>query len=391
MIDLGLTSADRRKYEAALLASGRMRLRVSILDRNEVPIADLTSPSSTVLDGAVTLDADQAVTRSLSLTVVDPRRRLHLDPNSPSPSALFFDRFVRVIREDYVSALGRWVGCPVFWGPLNGFEEEDQVITITAQNKEALTQDPELLWQSFTRRKDSNAIATIKAVMQISGEARFDLPVGNQRLPSNLSLTRHDEAWTAAKKIATAINRQIFYDGLGRVRVREWPSRQQFAFYATEKGGAPAPGVLTKPKISYDFTVARNIIEVLGYQPAGRKPRVRAVARAPKSHALSPENLGRNGKERFLVEVIENDQLKRNADAKAVADRTLADKLRVGLSVQFDALAAPHLEPGDMVALVTDGQTIIFRLAQFSIPLTSGGAMSVGRLQPQTIAPRRKR
>src|SRR5262249_10666449 len=101
MLDLRLGHSAYKQYEAALRHSRKMYLDVRVLDRNEQQISTLTTPLSLVTDGQVDVDTTQPVQRSISLTVVDPMHRLHLDPATPHRGSLFPGQLLRVIRWDF--------------------------------------------------------------------------------------------------------------------------------------------------------------------------------------------------------------------------------------------------------------------------------------------------
>src|SRR6266568_7036183 len=129
MISVGEGHSGTKAYERALRFSRKMYLDVRILDNNERQIATLHAPHSLIIDGQVDVDSTQAVTRSLRLNVVDPQHHLYLDPASPHKTALFPGQLIRVIRWDFVHALGRYVGAPVFWGPITHFSRQGHEVS----------------------------------------------------------------------------------------------------------------------------------------------------------------------------------------------------------------------------------------------------------------------
>lgn len=78
---------------------------------------------------------------------------------------------------------------------------------------------------------------------------------------------------------------------------------------------------------------------------------------------------------------VENGALKTLAQTRALALRTLNSALLEGVSVSFDALPVPHLDPQDEVSVSTEGASLTFPLRQASIPLAHGGVMSVGTVR----------
>jgi hypothetical protein len=392
VIDLGLTSEERRQYELALRSSHQVYIAVWLLDGNEDAIASLTQPASMVLSGQVLIDASAEITRSLQLEVLDPRHRLFLSPSSPRATAIYPGKMIRVVRYDYVAGMGSYVACPVFWGPITRFEREGHIARIQAVGKESLNLVPRVMWESFTIKKGRKVVSAIRDVLTKAGEQRFSFPdPGRRALPKRLAVLRHDEGWKIAKRLARSINRELFYDGRGKARLRSKLTKPIFRFYDVELKGKPKPTVLNEPRLVHEFYAEmRNTIEVLGARPSGSERRVRYVARLRASDGLSAESLRFNGEPGYAVETIENDKIKRTSQAKALATSTLARTGVIGTEIQFDALPQPHLEENDLVALVLEDRTVSFRLKQFTIPLTDDGVMNVGSLR-RTRMPRRPR
>jgi hypothetical protein len=268
-------------------------------------------------------------------------------------------------------------------------ERHGSEVDIEGLGKETLGVEPALLWEPQNFRKGAAIVTTIRQLMAAQGEARFDLPELSAGLVANLSVKRHDEPWLEAKKLAHSINRQIFYDGAGRLRMRAYPQNPLYTFHA----GGSTGSLLANARVVYDVPSTRNTVEVLGPEPRGPNKRVRAVAYAPNYHPLSPWSLSRNGEPRWLVDVVELTDAKRAADAQAVADRRLDEWLTKSTQVSFDCLPITHLEEMDRVTLWDDttGEWLDFYMGQFTIPLTSNGSMSVGALTRVSTRPRRRR
>lgn len=383
MIDLGLTKTEQRAYHRALASSRPMELRVRLLDRDEKPVGSLTAPDPLIVEGEVQINATEPVSRILHLVVVDPKHELQLDRNSPADSALWASTSVAVERRDWVAELDRFVSCPVFWGPLDTFRRKGPRVEIDAQGKQRLLLQPQPVWRPLTIAKGTRKTSAIRKVTRQHGERRFDMPALKAKLGKDLSVGRQQEAWKVARKLANSMDRQLFYDGMGRLRLRRWPEDPVWTFV-----DGPDGIVLDAPGIGFDAQAARNTVEVLGEKPEGGKKRPRAVAYAPRKHPLSPWTLARNGEPRFMVERIENTEIKRQAAANQLAERTLRQLLRAELEIDFDCLPIPHLEERDVCVIKTRGLRIEFALKQATIPLVPEAPMSIGVLKPVV---RRKR
>lgn len=394
MIDLGLSNDEQQAYEEDLVKSHSMRVSVSIMDRDEKHRGSLTIAENNLLEGEVTVDADADITRSLSLTIVDKRNRIDLDPNSPAEEALFLDTFISVEREDYSSTLDGYVSCPVFWGPLTGFERDGHTVTLEGMGKEILALDPHFLFKVKNFRKEVKIRAIIEELLREQGERRFDFPDFDRKIHKNLSFNRMEEPWRRAKKLSQALNTQLFYDGRGKARLRRHPhdSNEMIVFREQDPDKSDElANVLQIATLAYDLDRVRNVVEVLGPKPENKnKKRIRYVARPSKRHPLHPDALARNGEPRMMVHRIENQHLKRESEARSIAERALKGKLRASLNVSFTSLPFPHVEERDHASLKRqNGDRISFHLDQFTIPLTADDPMSVGALKHKSWRKRR--
>jgi hypothetical protein len=132
--------------------------------------------------------------------------------------------------------------------------------------------------------------------------------------------------------------------------------------------------VLTEPQIAYSSEELRNLVWVRG------EGTISVSRAAPASHPLSPQKLGRNGVPRYLLNAITDTNIRTIAEATTLAEATLADSLLNAITVSFDAMTIPHLEPNDMVRVTTGDFSNAFRIHQMAIPLVVGGNMTVGYL-----------
>lgn len=388
MINLGLSAADQSAFEYTLRQSHQVRTTVHIHDRNE----DITYTfDGTILSGSVQVDWSQSglaprskvnpwvapsgPVRTLDLTVLKPEHEPDFLPGTGGDDLVWADNFVSVLYGVYVPTLAAgpdWVDVPVFWGPITAMAQDGDQFTITAQGKEVLGLDPCLMWDTLNIKKGTGRPDAIKQLLAKNGETRFHIDTSQGRTTVDLSFGRYTQVWKWAQNIAHAANAQLFYDGLGRARLRDWPTNRVYLFNDGTGGE-----VLSRPQITYDISNARNVVEVIGGVPKGRKTAIRAVAVAAPSNPLSPEALARNGQRRWMV-YREQANMTKQADAQARADLLLQQQLSAAIDAQFDSLVIPHLEEGDMVAVQVGSQQIEFVLQQFTLPLTSDTNMTVG-------------
>jgi len=396
MMTLGLTDSERVDYERTLRTSHVRSVDVDVLDLDGNVLSNI---EPVLLSGQVTVDLDAETTRSATLTFLDPSHSLNFDTDSPDDGAVYADRMIRVRYGVAVPALGRTVWATVFVGPATKLSRQGDTVQVEAQGKEVLLRGA--VWRAVTLKKGSRVTAAIRTlVAEIGGETSLNIPeVTNQAgrpvtMPRARSLDRNAEIWAVARSLARSVNRQLFYSGDGRLTLRPLPGRSVYTFRTGDSDLGTATGqadVLNEVSVSYELGDVRNTIEVKGQPPKGKKGRVRGVAVAPRAHVLSPWRLGRKDAPRYLVESIEDQSIRTDADARRRANDLLDDRLREVVDVSFDALPIPHLDPGDLVTVQTPDFTSTFRLRKFAIPLgaDSGAVMPVGYLK--RVTPTRSR
>ncbi|TKG58903.1 hypothetical protein [Prauserella endophytica] len=400
MINLGLSSADQAAYEATLKQSHRIRTTARIHDRDEKVIHTF---QGSILSGSVQVDMSSTpsqlgfaegttsgtgAVRNLDMTILLPRKDQAWLPDAPGSESAFADNFVSAEYGVFVEGLSAgpgWVDVPVFHGPITGLQQDGDQVTIRASGKEVLALDPVLLWNTLTVRKGTKRTDAIRQVLAAMGETKFDFPAFNSKMINTWSLDRYAEAWKMASSIARFGNWQLFYDGRGRARLREYPQNRTWLFKSGDDGT-----LLSKPRLAYDLASTRNVVEVVGSPPTGNAKQIRTESRPSTSHPLSPWSLRRNGVRRNMVHRETGAQVNNSREAQDLGDRLLNQMITAQVQVEFDTLVIPHLEEGDRVAVmvgetyasgpqrVLEGQHIEFSLLRFTIPLVAGESMSVG-------------
>lgn len=382
MLDLSLSKAEERSFLRALIASHRIRIEVDLADSDETVIDSLTSPRSHVLDGGVQVDSTADVTRSLSLTLLDPKRKLGLIPDSPAQGGLYVDRFIRVRYCVWVAELDGWVEVPVFFGPLATFQHSGPVIELTAVGKEALMLAPHYAVQGYSLAKGERLDNAMKRVGKKAGERRFSIPKIDTKLDKARTVEERAEPWRVLKGGEEDSNgkgvsglvemgkaeRQLFYNGAGRMCVRR---RNREPTYTLRVGRFSE-----WPSHNFDMTEVRNYIGVSGEKAKGGKGAIEGHAELPPKHPLSPRALGRNGEKRYLAEFIDT-ALKKSEECDERAADVIDARVKAGLNVDVSCLPIPHLEESDTLRLRTDDYSLDFTADQFSIPL-GAGLMSIG-------------
>lgn len=389
MIALGLSAADLKQFHIALASNHSIKVTVQVLDVNHQYLSDL---SPVLVDGQVNIDADGTPTRSATVTVLDPRRSLGFDSNSPTDGALYLDRMIRIVYSVNAENLTKWIDVPIFCGPVVKINRTDDLLTIEAGGKETLLIG--MMWNSWVRQKGHTKAGMLNDLCNEPqvGETKksFD-SVGSQKTTKPFSLVRESIIWSAMKSICGplgAVN-QLYYDGRGYLRFRATPRTSIFTF-ASGTGGT----LTSYPQITFDADSIRNTVLIKGAPAKGSTKPIEYARGAASSLPYSAKSLGRNGGYRYLVDVIEDDTIKTKTQALDIADARLKTLQIESVDVAFDALVIPHLEPEDIATVKTDDFSLAIRIKQMSIPLVVGNTMSVGYTKRVTTSKtkiRRKR
>lgn len=408
-------SKDKQAELRQQLVSGchRMELRVRILNENEQPIHSLTAPAQKITSGEVQYDVTADVSRVLSLTVVDEKGRLRMEHGSPAAGAIFINRFIAVEYKVWLPNAREWVNIPVFWGPLTGFEHDGVECQIEAMGKEVLLRDPHFIGKGFTLHKGISLHDAIHRVAAAMGNRRFRIAkTPGQRLKHPRSVSKWAEAWSiivgkervagfkqrvppkgkkdnnkkgeddhSTKEPSGGLVRLIkghfeaFFDGLGRLVVRKVIGHPVYRF----KYGRDFTG---RPNIIYDNTSFRNHVVVIGGQKKGKgKKDARAMGEAQlkPTDPLSPKRLAWHGVPRQMTHKVTADNLTDNKACRKKAQEILKHVAQQGVDAEFECFPNPMLEERDWVLIEGKGYKYRFMLRQWTLPLTSGEAMSIGR------------
>lgn len=380
-----MSSAQLRAFHAALATDHEIQVTVSIQDLAGGSLADV---SDRLLDGQVNVDATAEVTRTCTLTLLDPDRALPFDSTAPSDAALYLDRMIHVVYGVLVN--GSWVRVPVFTGPVTKLSRSDATVNVEAQGKEALAMGA--IWFPITFPKGYPKMTALSRLLRDhAGETEFSFPPSTAKLSGPLSVPRSGRPWDYAQRIARSMNRQLWYSGDGVCRMRTVPATAIYTFNDST--------ITSRPQISYTTDDLANIVQVTGAQPRGpatvkggteaAMAAPTAVAVAPASHPLSPFHLGRNGKSRYLLKLVEDDTIVTLDEARALAAHDLTVALQQAVDASFEAYPVPHLDPLDVCNLSSTSASTTFAVQQFSLPLVAGPSMTVGFLRNLAVKPRR--
>ena len=367
MIPLGLTADEQREFHLTLTRDHDIDVRVSLLDMDERHLGDM---SGWLLAGQVVVDADEAVTRSCQITLLDPEGRAGVDSSNPAWS-VWLDRMISVSYGVWVESLGRWVRTPLFRGPITKASRDGAVLEIEALGKEHLLRNDGGIVKSYAAGIRRTTV--IRDILQRMGERNMVVPSWPARTSQASVMPKlgaQSDPWPWIEKIAKSIRAQAFYDGAGTFRLRYPPTRTSWWWYESH--------LLSTPKISVDDAELVNTVWVKGQPPEGKKWVIEAHGSLPAWHHKSPESLGRRGVPRYVTEVVEDDSIRTVADAETARDRRLKEIIADDVTAEFECFPVPHLDPEDVGHLAWGDDPVSFRIRKFTVPLVASESMSVG-------------
>lgn len=381
MLNLGLTASDRKAYHADLATSHEMSLSVTILDTEERPLTGNVAPMIVEgqIDGqAVKIDRwgirftefdDPCILHTLTMRLFDPGYQLRFDSSNPGDAALYMDRMVKVVRSDYSPTLGRWVNCPMFLGPVSEMTRENDIVTVTAQSKEALASHQ---WNRTRSQGVATIVDIIKVLIGQTGEAqsRIQLPEYTAKTGSTLTLLREARLFPKSYWLAEGMGVHLYCDANGNFRMTSTSAPSVFEFNGTN--------ILEFPSRTYGTEELVNAVRVQVGDGTGKKNKYDVTVELPVDHPNSAWNLGRNGVPQYRLLTITDDQIPTQYEAGQRAQTELKQRLNTVAGTQFTALCVPDLELWDLVTVKLEGKVSVDQVTAFSKPLTADGVMSVG-------------
>ena len=391
-------TTEREAYLDQLTESHRIRVVVKVHDRDETYLGSLEHH---IVGGQIDVDTERDVERSAQVILADENNRLPFDNQDHRGLGLYADRFIGIEYGVFVDQIQRWVFEPVFFGPMTRYERNVGQVKLWCEDKSSLLQPP-VVWGRFLRNAgiewlegetDTNlgeAAELIRTILRATGETDRNMVFGSFdrfRLPKSFRLPKEPESlWAVLKRIVRAANAlhhsvefRLFYDGAGRVRVENM-AHSRFVF----SDGGQRGTLLSRPIVSYDLESFRNTV-VVRYGERGA-----SIARSlPNHHPLSAQSLSRNGKPRYVTEIVDNSNVRGRDAAKDLGDMMLRRLSAETVEATFDCLPIPHVIPGSRCKLRAEGDEMVFHLNRFSLPLRATDAMSVGYLRRMRSGPTR--
>lgn len=377
MIELGLTSDEELELWELLHSSYELRIDLTMMDLDH---NFLGSISNHFLSGTVEIDADADITRTAKLKLSDAGNTLNLDKDSPSEIGVYLDRMIQIhycVRR----VNGRWFEIPVFTGPVADVTRDGITLDVELHGKEVLAKDPP--WKGATFGANWRRVALIRRLLRDVGETHFKFANIPGRVGEPTNIDRDKDRWSAARRLASEDAHQLFYDALGRARLRE--NSNVPACTLTDHS-------LVEPlKPGFSLDGVTNAVEVRGSAPKGRgrrkqkAKRVWARAVAGREEPLSPWSIGRTTAPRFLPLFLERTAIKSTKQAKRVARNLLRRGMRESIEVETQIRTIPMLQERDVLKFETSKFNGTASLKKATIPLSSDARMSIGYIK--TVRP----
>jgi hypothetical protein len=392
-----LSRGDQAIYNTAITHTHERRIRVHVQTLDGDPVTSLTpwiAPGGQVAHD-VTNDASTAI---LTMQFADPTRSINFEPDTGGQS-LHRKYLIQVVDSrrivDPDNDVNDWIDTDVHTGPVWDFDRQGGLCSLTAHGIDRLAMGTvrHPMWWGRHRQKTD----VIRELLGAAGADHLggipDLPATTgHRVTAGFSYEHHkvhhpaehghkahntrvttrkprtDTYIELADQIADSMNRHLLRHTAGRFILRRHPLHPALHVHRH---------LVAEPDVQRPGVDAPNLWILVGDNPKGPKPQVRAQLGLPEWHPLSAESLAWNGKPYVVEERIENPHVKRAAEARAIVRRHRDRGMRFVTDYEFDMLPVPWLQEYDIVRVHTELATFDMPLRQWSYPLgtpsTSGG------------------
>lgn len=370
MYQAPLSRTQRRAYHRALRRSTRtlqVKLRLIGKDGKHQPVP------LRLIDGEIVTEVKKdAPLETCHLTIHDPKHRFRLSRTTRSDGNSWLSKEIQVLVGVWVFDLdgdtGGWVWTPEFRGPIITVSlSEGSTVDLDCASRDIDHLPPAYFGRSFHVGKHTKIHKAIRAVAFHRGVTSFKLAPTHKRLRKTKTWGRQGIPWKAMKSLAKIVDKQLFFDGLGRLVLREPPTKPCWVFHDDE--------LLDYPESSLSRAETINEVVALGGKERTRKDDqnrpVVARAKLQKSNPLSASSLS-DGK-RPLILFQSYDNIHKRSDLKQRAKKVLKRKAHLDQESSLSVRYIPGLQALDVVK--AKGRRI--RLKRFVKPLNLDGQMDI--------------
>lgn len=375
MLALGLTPAQHRAFEATLATDHEIRPRINVLNMDN---QFRNGMSPWFIDGQVDFDGKgDLTTRTASVQLVDPDRTFNFDPDAPSDRVIYRNRHMRIFRDVLVPSYG-WVEVPLITGPCTGFSRNGGIVDIEVSGAD-YDWTTRNTWDELTLHKGDLITDCIKRIIRkrCSETVRMAIPdlTGKKyRLSKTKTLQKMSHPFRYAKKLARSIDRQLYVDGWGHIRMRRISHGKPIFIFRDGDGGV----ITGDPTRSFGDEEFFNGHWSHGRVLKGAKKPLESWAFLPRDHSLSPHNLATGNIPHRKVAESQNEGFREPSGIRTYTVRRLHEDAEEAVETAWESLIMPHLEPGDRVGVRTRIFHGNYNLWQFSVPLLPEGTSSNG-------------
>lgn len=288
---------------------------------------------------------------------------------------------------------GEWVEQEAFTGPMWEYDRVGDEVTIIAQGAERKAMGSIRKVRFWPRKSRGTDVVT--QLLAAAGALRRDLHIprlkaklprsvtvgvrvghrrdtngkkegkgkDNRPKTQRMNVGRGDTYWGKAAPIADALHRDLFPNGRGEY-VMDPPQDRPVA-------SLTAAQLLSEVKENPgDDSEQTNTWIILGADPKGPKPRVRAEVGLPKKHPLSAHEQRWNGEPYEVTETIENRHLRRKKDAVKLGLQRRSRAMSDLTTYEIEAIPVlAWLRPGAAVTAPLNTRRVKARARTWTLPL----------------------
>ncbi|MDR3079456.1 MAG: DUF5047 domain-containing protein [Streptomyces sp.] len=319
--------------------------------------------------GSVTVDRAQAIRRTCTVTVADPK----LIPRTPRDQLAVYGARLRISRGvDYGDGSQELVPVGVYrLDEVNG-DVNDGPVTLTGKDLSAFVADDKLTapWTST-----GTVISAITAIVRRSLPDADIIPRISDVAIGTRTFDIEGDAWAACQEIAAAAGADCFVNSDGEFTIAALPD--PLTTPPAWEIAAAEGGVYIQANRAMTSINVYNGVLARGENTADDVPPVSYLA--TDNDPGSPTYWGGPFGRRPLF--YTSSTLTSTAACQAAATLKLAEAKAPNSSGDISSLPNPALEPGDVLRVVhPDGSRELHQVASFTVPLDEGGSFPIGTI-----------
>lgn len=321
-----------------------------------------------LVDGSVSVDYSRDERRAFDLTLENDDHGLEF-----TPGKFWYDKILKVYSgiSYFSSGVSSTWEAQVGEFMIDRIDEDHFPFVVKVTGRDYTKKCQNSKFTTATAFAENTAIETaIGAMAQNSGITKLVLPVTGSSLGKDYYFERGVSRWEAMKQIAVAFGWELFFDAQGYLTMREFLDPLQAPLSATLQTG-PSVGNLASYSKSVNDTRLYNHIIVTG--EANDETVIPVMAEAINTEPSSPTRVAAIGDRLYQYT---SSFITSEAQAQNVADKFLKIHALEEYDLNFNSIAMPWLEVGEIVEFVdprpSAGQPSRFLLSSISIPLGLG-------------------